>query len=269
MKIRTTKPEKGNKFYNTTSNGGYSLCITGYPKDSGCNVLSNCVGYACGRFNEIIGSMKYPYLNCNAENFIERAKSYGLKISNKPSLGGIMVWQKGSTLSGSDGAGHVEVVERIDGTNAIYTSSSAYGGSAFYNVNRTNSNGRWGMSSSYKFRGCIINPKIGTKTTPDKKQTAAKKTVDELANEVISGKWGNGEERKKRLTAAGYNYNAVQTKVSEILSGKSSKSKKTIEEVAKEVIAGKWGNGETRKKALTNAGYDYNKVQKKVDALLK
>ena len=271
MKIRTTKPEKGNKFYNTTSNGGYSLCITGYPKDSGCDVLSNCVGYACGRFNEIIGSMKYPYLNCNAENFIERAKSCGLKISNKPSLGGIMVWQKGSTLSGSDGAGHVEVVERIDGTNSIYTSSSAYGGSAFYNVKRTNSNGRWGMSSSYKFRGCIVNPKIGTKTTPDKKQTTTtKKTIEEIAKEVIVGKWGNGEERKKRLTSAGYNYNAVQTKVSEILAGKSSSnSKKTIEEIAKEVIAGKWGNGEARKKALIDAGYDYNNVQKKVNALLK
>ena len=73
MKMRTTKPENGNKFYNTVLKGGYSHCIAGYPTDKGCNVLANCVGYACGRFNEIIGTMKYPYLNCNAENFIERA----------------------------------------------------------------------------------------------------------------------------------------------------------------------------------------------------
>ena len=78
--IRKTKPESGNKFYNTTSNGGYSKCIKGKPTDKGCNVLANCVGYACGRFNEIIGSMKYPQLNCNAENFIERAKSAGLEV---------------------------------------------------------------------------------------------------------------------------------------------------------------------------------------------
>ena len=44
--------------------------------------------------------------------------------------------------------------------------------------------------------------------------------------------------------------------------------KKTIEEVAKEVIAGKWGNGDARKKALTEAGYDYAKVQAKVNELL-
>ena len=57
MKIRTTKPESGNKFYNTVSKGGYSHCIVGYPTDKGCNVLANCVGYACGRFNEIIGTI--------------------------------------------------------------------------------------------------------------------------------------------------------------------------------------------------------------------
>ena len=43
------------------------------------------------------------------------------------------------------------------------------------------------------------------------------KTVDELAKEVIEGKWGNGNARKKKLTAAGYDYNAVQAKVNQIL----------------------------------------------------
>ena len=84
MKVRTTKPEAGNKFYITKSRGGYSDCIQGKPTDN-CNVLANCVGYACGRFNEIIGNMKYPAFNCNAENFIERAKNtYGLKVVNYP-----------------------------------------------------------------------------------------------------------------------------------------------------------------------------------------
>lgn len=158
--VRTSKPAKGNKFYITKENGGYSTCIAGKPTDV-CNVLANCVGYACGRFNEIIGSMKYPSLNCNAENFIERAKSMGLTVVSYPVLGGIMVWQKGSTLDDSDGAGHVEIVERIDSANQIYTSASNYGGTAFYNSLRTNSNGRWGLGSSYSFRGCIVNPSIG------------------------------------------------------------------------------------------------------------
>ncbi|MFR3608210.1 MAG: N-acetylmuramoyl-L-alanine amidase [Lachnospira eligens] len=49
------------------------------------------------------------------------------------------------------------------------------------------------------------------------KNTAAKKTVLELAKEVIAGKWGNGQDRKNRLTAAGYDYTAVQNKVNELL----------------------------------------------------
>lgn len=159
MKMRTSKPEKGNKFYITKSKGGYSTCIQGNPTDKDCNVLANCVGYACGRFNEIIGTMKYPSLNCNAENFIERAKSIGLKISDKPVLGGIMVWQKGS-LSSSDGAGHVAIVERLDNANQIYTSESGWKSKAFWNTTRTNNNGRWGQGSAYKFRGCIINPAV-------------------------------------------------------------------------------------------------------------
>lgn len=46
---------------------------------------------------------------------------------------------------------------------------------------------------------------------------AEKKTVDEIAREVIQGKWGNGAERKKRLDAAGYNYAEVQAKVNKLL----------------------------------------------------
>ena len=43
------------------------------------------------------------------------------------------------------------------------------------------------------------------------------KTTDALAYEVIQGDWGNGEERKERLEAAGYDYDAVQQRVNEIL----------------------------------------------------
>ena len=42
-------------------------------------------------------------------------------------------------------------------------------------------------------------------------------SIDELAKEVINGKWGNGQDRKNRLTNAGYDYNAVQRRVNELL----------------------------------------------------
>lgn len=44
-----------------------------------------------------------------------------------------------------------------------------------------------------------------------------KKSVDKIAREVIQGKWGNGSERKNRLTNAGYYYNEVQKKVNKFL----------------------------------------------------
>lgn len=44
----------------------------------------------------------------------------------------------------------------------------------------------------------------------------AKKSVDAIAREVIQGKWGNGAERKQKLTAAGYDYSAVQKRVNEL-----------------------------------------------------
>ena len=186
MNIRTSKPGAGNKFYITKSKGGYSTCIQGSPTDSQCNVLANCVGYACGRFNEIIGSMKYPSLNCNAENFIERAKSLGLTISNVPTLGGIMVWKKGNTLSGNDGAGHVAIVEKIIDSNTIYTSESGYGSSAFWNSTRKNTNGRWGLGSGYTFRGCIVNPAIGAVTAPTE-STSNSTNSSEVVYTVVKG----------------------------------------------------------------------------------
>lgn len=275
MNIRTTKPGAGNKFYITKSKGGYSSCIQGSPTDSQCNVLANCVGYACGRFNEIIGSMKYPSLNCNAENFIERARNtYGLEISPVPTLGGIMVWQKGATLSGNDGAGHVAVVEKIIDSNTIYTSESGYGSSAFWNSTRRNSNGRWGLGSGYTFRGCIVNPAIGKITAPTTNTSntdIANKSVDELAKEVIAGKYGNGDTRKNAL---GSRYSEVQAKVNEMLAGNSKPSTPTpapkpqvnILELVKKTIRGDFGNGEARRKAL---GSNYDEVQRQVNLNLK
>ncbi len=49
--------------------------------------------------------------------------------------------------------------------------------------------------------------------TPPKPKPPAKKTVAQLAGEVIAGKWGNGNDRKKRLTAAGHDYTAIQAEV--------------------------------------------------------
>lgn len=228
---RTSKPGAGNKNFIRTATGGWNTCIQGNPTDRDCNVLANCVGGASGRFNEIINQVRgtsgctYKTLNCNAENFVERALAAGLKIGSTPRVGAIMCWQKG-TLSSSDGAGHVAVVERVYSPTSVYTSESGYGSKAFWNQTRNKGNGSWGLGGTYKFRCFIYLPDdvqaaIGN-SIPTSKPSSPTKSVDEVAREVIAGSWGNGDERKKRLTEAGYNYSDVQNKVNEILSSTST-----------------------------------------------
>ena len=129
FKPRLTKPEAGNPYYNRTASGGYSGAIKGHPTDPGCDVLHNCVGYAAGRFNEIIGAGKFVYFQHppNAEDFYDTGIAAGLPISQKPQLGAIACWAKGKTHTGTDGAGHVAVVEEIKSDGSIITSESGYG----------------------------------------------------------------------------------------------------------------------------------------------
>lgn len=94
-----------------------------------------------------------------------------------------------------------------------------------------------------------------------------RKDVEEVAKEVIAGKWGNGEDRKNRLTAAGYDYSQVQNTVN-VLSGTTKSAVKSVDEIAEEVIDGKWGNGMERREALEAAGYDYSIIQNRVNNLL-
>ena len=93
------------------------------------------------------------------------------------------------------------------------------------------------------------------------------KDINTIVEEVIAGKWGNGEDRKNRLSQAGYNYSEVQALVNQKLTGKSTSSK-SIDTIADEVIAGQWGNGNDRKTRLENAGYNYQEVQNKVNEKL-
>lgn len=69
-----------------------------------------------------------------------------------------------------------------------------------------------------------------------------KKTVDELAKEVLDGKWGSGATRKKKLTEAGYDYNAVQKKVNELCAEKKSAKYYTVKKGdTLSTIAAKYG----------------------------
>ena len=134
-------------------------------------------------------------------------------------------------------------------------------------------------ATAVKPAATVVKPAVKPAAAPIKPAVTVKpaapalKAVDDIAKEVIHGDWGNGEERKEKLTAAGYDYATVQAKVNELMSGAAPAAApaalKPLEEVAKEVIRGNWGNGQERKDKLTAAGYDYAAVQAKVNELLK
>lgn len=88
----------------------------------------------------------------------------------------------------------------------------------------------------------------------DEKQET--KSIDQLVQEIFEGVWGDGDERKQRLTEAGHDYKRLQYSVNK------------IDQVAKEVVAGGWGNGDERKEKLEEAGYTYDTVQCRVNQLV-
>ena len=91
---------------------------------------------------------------------------------------------------------------------------------------------------------------------------------NEVVRQVIRGEWGDGQERIKQLTDAGYNAERIQEKVNLALQGSQINDIKTTDTLAYEVIQGDWGNGEERKERLEAAGYDYDEVQERVNELL-
>lgn len=104
---------------------------------------------------------------------------------------------------------------------------------------------------------------------------ATKPTIDELAQQVLDRKWGNGTERKRHLEAAGYDYDAVQRRVNELVAEKGTGEPTTpptaeeltaaeIDALAYAVRRGDYGNGAVRRRKLGNK---YEAVQRRVNEI--
>lgn len=155
FKPRLTIPEQGNKYYNLQSYGGYATCIKGSPMQTGLTALSNCVGYAASRFNEIgaYGCWKYFNYPPNAEQFYDREVDK-LERGSEPQLGAILCWEGIGAA-----AGHVAIVEQINTDGSIVTSESGYEcKTPFWTTKRYNTDGNWQGGKGYKFRGFIYQP---------------------------------------------------------------------------------------------------------------
>lgn len=224
---------------------GYKIKTT----DEWCDCFVSACAIVAGAV-DIIGT------EVGCEKHVAIFKKKGIWIEDgtiKPKVGDIILFNWNDATQPNDGSSdHIGIVEQQYGNTIVCIEGNKNG-----KVARRTINVGWGY-----IRG-FARPKYGVSTTTA--TTVKKKSIDVIANEVIKGAWGVGAARKSALTKAGYNYDAVQTKVSELL---KSTNKKSVTTIAKEVLRGEWGNGTTRATALKKAGYDPDEVQKKVNELL-
>lgn len=207
--------------------------------DEWCATFVSAIGVQLGWLDIIL-----PECSCNKMIALYKAKGrWKAGNSHVPSAGDIVMydWQG---VNGS--AEHTGVVVHVDG-GYIKVIEGNKDEAVSYRMIRAN--------STYICGYCL--PDFASKATP-------LKSIDEVARDVIAGKYGSGATRKEKLRADGYDPAQVQARVNEILKGK-----KSVDEIAREVIAGKWGNGVLRKAKLLAAGHNPTVVQERVNALLK
>ena len=147
-------------------------------------------------------------VSCNKQ--IDLFKKLGVWVENEdrtPKAGDIIYydWEDDGKGDNKGAANHVGIVEKVASSKITVIEG---------NIN--DAVGRRTIKVNGKdIRGYAV-PKYDVKPVDN----PVNKTVEEVAKEVIAGKWGNGNERKERLTAAGYNYTEVQAEVNRQLYGK-------------------------------------------------
>lgn len=168
---------------------------------------------------------KYFPLSASCVSIISKAKKMGIWVENdayKPDKGDWILYDwndsgKGDNKGDPDHVGTVVKVEGskiyvIEGNMTLRDKHGRVISESIVGERELSINGRY-------IRGFVV-PKYSAMATSEKKSVAV------VAQEVIAGKWGTGSTRKKRLEAAGYDYDAVQKKVNEILKAKKKKKKK-------------------------------------------
>lgn len=162
--------------------------------------LPNCTCYAWGRWYELLNEKPKLCIN-NAKDWYNFNDGYAR--SQEPKVGAVACYDGGQY-------GHVAIVEEIYSDGTMLISESDYVSKILF---RTRVIGQHADAyNGYKLLGFIVLP---IEFEEDKKDETPK-TIDELAQEVIAGKWDVEPERSRKLTEAGYDAKAVQDKVNEI-----------------------------------------------------
>lgn len=232
FKARTSAPSTTDKNYIRYDEGGYNYCIE--IKNGSC--LPNCVGYAWGRWRELLG--KYHNLSRNnAENWWGYTQD-GYKRGQTPKLGAVVCWSKGRVGVESDGAGHVGIVEKITDSEVV-VSMSAYGGTRWFT--RTFKKGSYDYNS-YKFQGFIYLPiefEEEKKTTSTKPTTSYKTGDYRVVCDLLHVRAGAGTNYAKK-TFAQLTANA-QKQVKELNNGRAANGYVEGVECTISQVKGNWG----------------------------
>ena len=164
--------------------GGYATSLTYV--DKLCSIIEkwNLTQYDILETQELVPSIPDTVTKFPATPFTVKVLIDDLNFRSEPSMNGV--------VKGQTGKGVFTIVEVNDGWGRLKSGAGWI----------------WLENPSY----CIVQG-----TVAEKPKASSTKSVDEIAKEVIRGDWGNGEERKKKLTAAGYDYSVIQKKVNEIL----------------------------------------------------
>ena len=179
----------------------------------------------------------YFPLSANCPRIIAKAKSMKIwKESDTyvPSAGDWILydWQDSGKGDNTGSPDHVGIVEKVTDKLIVVIEG-----------NHSNMVKRRTLWVNGKFIRGYVAPKY----------TDQKKSKQDIVKDVLSGKYGTGEDRRRRLKAAGYDYKLIQLEVSRITY------------LTKATLSGVYGVGETRKKKL---GKDYNIVQWNINRLL-
>lgn len=147
-------------------------------------------------------------IECSCSKVIEIAKDMGIWVENDayvPSMADLILYDWDDDGKGDDTGSpeHIGAVVSVS-NNKIKVIEGNKSGNVDYREIPVNG----------KYIRGFVTPNYASKATKD---TTSKKTVSQVAQEVIDGKWGNGDARKKAITDAGYDYAKVQAKVNELL----------------------------------------------------
>lgn len=201
--------------------------------DNWCATFASAVFIALG-YNDI-----FP-IECSCGQMIDKAKTMGIWIENDtyvPNLGDCILYDWDDNGKGDDTGwpDHVGIVTYVN-QSAGYIVVTEGNYSKSVKKRTININGKY-------IRG-YITPKFDELNyiLPDI-TNQPEKSISTVAHEVIAGQWGSGDERKRKLAAAGYDYKTIQNEVNRILNTPSQttiKAAKSVKSVVSSVRPNKF-----------------------------